>query len=132
MDFEGATRARLTGAAAVTAINGGRVYWVDRPQASALPASVLDKAGGTREQHLKGFNDLRPTRVQLDSFATTYSQAKALLEAMIDALVPENTSNGIQFNRALVDGEPQTLGERTETQFIHHHTVDLIMWWQTA
>lgn len=132
MDMEGATRARLLNAGPVTAINGSRVYWVDRPQASALPASVLQKAGGTREQHLKGFNDLRPTRIQLDSFALSFSEARALLEAMIAALVPENTSNGIIFNRAIVDGEPQTLGDRTETQFIHHHTVDLIMWWQAA
>lgn len=131
MDMEGATRKRLLDATPVSAINGSRVYWVDRPQASALPASVLEKAGGTREQHLKGFNDLRPTRVQLSAFALEFNQANALMEAMIDALVPEATSSGIIFNRAIVDGEPRTSGGMVGTQFVHQHSVDLIMWWQT-
>ena len=125
MDFEGALRARLLGVAP-------RTYWVDRPQSSQLPAAVLQKMGGERRQHMKGFDELRPTRVQFEAWATSFSAAKALLEAMIDAAVPENTSNGIIFNRAIVDGEPQTMGERTETAFVHRHIVDLIFWWQAA
>lgn len=125
MDFEGALRARLLAASP-------RTYWVDRPQAAALPAAVLQKMGGRRDQHMKGFNDLRPTRVQFEAWALSFAAAKTLLEALIAAAVPENTSNGIIFNRALVDGEPQTLGERTETAFIHRHIVDLIFWWQAA
>lgn len=125
MDFEGALRARLLGVAP-------RTYWVDRPQTSALPAAVLQKTGGDRPQHMKGFDDLKPTRVQIEAWALSFAAAKLLLESLISAATPADTSNGIIFNRAIVDGEPQTLGERTETAFIHRHIVDLIFWWQAA
>lgn len=137
MDFEGATRARLLNDARVASVvwtNGTKkaIYWVERPQQDSTPAAVLEKVGGSRDQHLKGFDDLRPTRIQLNSFALSFDLARSLLEAMIDALVPEGVSNGIRFNRAIIDGEPVTGGEQGTTNFIHHHHVDLIMWWQTA
>ncbi len=132
MDMQGALRARLIAAGAVAAIAGQRVYWVDRPQSSALPALVLQTISGNRLQHMKGFNDLRDTRVQIAALATSYAQAKALIEAAIDALVPAHAANGIIFNRAMVEGEPDDGGERVETQFIHRHRVDLIMWWQAS
>jgi Xaa-Pro aminopeptidase len=55
----------------------------------------------------------------------------ALKEAVLAAVVPENTSNGIRFDRAIIDGE-RDLGERVETQFIHRASVDLMVWWATA
>jgi hypothetical protein len=129
--MQGALRARLLAAAPVTALVGQRVYWVDRPQASQLPAIVLQVISDPRPQHLKGFEDLRETRVQMDIFGTSYGQVRTLTEAALAAVVPENTSNGIIFNRALVDGA-RDLGERTETQFIHRHSTDLLIWWQSA
>lgn len=131
MDMQGALRARLLAAAPVTTLVGTRVYWVDRPQASALPAIVLQVISDPRPQHLKGFEDLRETRVQMDVFGSSYAQVRTLAEAAIAAVVPENTSNGIIFNRALVDGA-RDLGERTETMFIHRHSTDLLIWWQSA
>jgi hypothetical protein len=131
LDMQGALRARLLAAAPVTALVGQRVYWVDRPQASQLPAIVLQVISDPRPQHLKGFEDLRETRVQMDIFGTSYGQVRTLTEAALAAVVPENTSNGIIFNRALVDGA-RDLGERTETQFIHRHSTDLLIWWQSA
>lgn len=131
MDMQGALRARLLAAAPVTALVAQRIYWVDRPQSAALPAIVLQTISDDRPQHLKGFNDLRETRVQMDVLGTTYAQVRAIAEAAIAATVPENTGNGIIFNRALVDGA-RDLGERTETQFIHRHSVDLLIWWQAA
>lgn len=125
MDFQGALRARLTGLA------GGRVYWVDRPQAAALPSITLQTISDPRPQHLKGFEELRPTRVQVDCWADTYSAAKSLMEQVIAAAVPESTSNGIRFDRAMVESV-QDLGERTETKFIHRQTADFIFHWATA
>ena len=127
-----------TVSAPVTALVGQRVYWVDRPQAAALPAIVLQTISDPRPQHLKGFDALRETRVQLDVFAANqpgglngYDLTRRITEAAIAALVPENSGNGIIFNRALVDGA-RDLGERTETQFIHRHSIDLLIWWQAA
>lgn len=128
MDMPGALRARITGANTAAA---SRVYWVDRPQASALPAVTLQIISDLRPQHLKGFNPLRDTRVQFDCWGSSYSEVTALKEAVLAAVVPENTSNGIRFDRAIIDGE-RDLGERTETQFIHRASFDLVVWWATA
>lgn len=67
----------------------------------------------------------------MDCWAATYAQARALAEAAIAAVVPANTSNGIIFNRAMVDSS-RDLGEQTETQFIHRIQTDLLVWWQAA
>jgi hypothetical protein len=128
MDMPGALRARIT---AANTSAGSRVYWVDRPQAAALPAVTLQIISDIRPQHLKGFNPLRDTRVQIDCWATSYAAVTALKEAVLAAVVPENTSNGIRFDRAIIDGE-RDLGERVETQFIHRASVDLMVWWATA
>lgn len=128
MDMQGALRARITGASTTA---GTRVYWVDRPQAAALPAVTLQIISDLRPQHLKGFRSIRDTRVQIDCWAATYAAVTALKEAVLAAVVPENTANGIRFDRAIIDGE-RDLGERTETQFIHRASVDLVVWWATA
>lgn len=128
MDMQGALRARITGASTTA---GTRVYWVDRPQAAALPAVTLQTISDPRPQHLKGFNELRETHVQIDCWADTYSAAKTLMEAVLAAVVPENTANSIRFDRALVDGVSDG-GERTETKFVHRQTADVFFWWATA
>jgi hypothetical protein len=128
MDMQGALRARIVGASTTA---GSRVYWVDRPQAAALPAVTLQTVSDPRPQHLKGFNPLRETRVQIDSWGDTYAAAKTLMEAVLAAVVPENTANGIRFDRALVDNSDDG-GERTETKFIHRQRADLIFWWAAA
>ena len=66
MDWQAALRARLVAAAPVTALVGSRIYWVDRPQASALPAITLQTISDDRPQHMKGFIGLNPARVQVD------------------------------------------------------------------
>jgi hypothetical protein len=128
MDMPGALRARITSA---NTSAGSRVYWVDRPQAAALPAVTLQIISDIRPQHLKGFDQTRDTRVQIDCWATSYSAVTVLKEAVLAAVVPVNTSNGIRFDRAIIDGE-RDLGERVETQFIHRASVDLVVWWATA
>jgi hypothetical protein len=125
MDMPGALRARLSGVA------GGRIYWNDRPQASALPAVTFQIISDLRPQHLKGFDELRDTTVQIDCWATKYADAAALKEAVLAALVPETTGNGIRFDRAIIDGERDT-GEKEGTTFIHQASVDLVVWWATA
>lgn len=128
MDMEGALRARITGASTTA---GTRVYWVDRPQLAALPAVTLQVISDPRPQHLKGFEETRRTLVQIDCWAETYAAAKALKEAVLAAVVPENSSNGIRFDRAMVDSD-RTTGERAGDKFIHQHSVDLGVWWATA
>ena len=122
MDMEGALRSRLLAAAPVTALAAQRIYWVDRPQATALPAITLQIIDENRAQHMGGFQGLQMATVQVDIWATTYAQGKTLKEAVIAALVPEITINGVTFGRAFV--RARDLSERTDTQFIHRPSLD--------
>lgn len=128
MDMQGALRARITGAATTA---GQRVYWVDRPQDTALPAVTLQVISDPRPQHLRGFESIRVTLVQIDCWAETYAAAAALKEAVLIAVVPEGTGNGIRFDRAMIEAI-RDLGERVETKFIHRASLDLTFWWATA
>lgn len=128
MDMPGALLARIVGA---NTSAGSRAYWVERPQAAALPAVTLQIVSDQRPQHLKGFNELRDTRVQIDCWGDKYGDVVALKEAVLAAVVPENTANGIRFNRAIIDSE-RDLGEQGTTKFIHRASIDLIVWWQAA
>lgn len=128
MDMPAALRARIIGASTAA---GTRVTWVDRPQAAELPAVTLQIVSDQRPQHLKGFDPLRGTIVQIDCWGETYAAVTALKEAVLAAVVPGAAANGIRFDRAIVDSE-RDLGERTETQFIHRSSVDLVLWWAAA
>ncbi len=122
MDFEGALRARLTAAAPVTALVGQKIYWVDRPQSTALPAITLQMIDDNRAQHMGGFHSLQRAVVQVDVWASSYASGKAIKEAVIAALVPEVTANAVEFQRAFVTA--RDISERTETQFIHRPSLD--------
>lgn len=98
MDLEGALRARLLAASAVTSIVGQRVYWEVRPQASSLPAVVLDMVTDLREQTFGGFQSLLFARVQAWAFALSFAEKKRLKEAIIATLAPQSAANGIWFD----------------------------------
>jgi hypothetical protein len=138
MDWQAALRARLLAAAPVTALVGQRVYWVERPQKSALPAITLLTVSDGREQHLKGFDGLQSARVQIDVWAENrpgehhgYSKVREVTEAVIAALVPAAEQGSIQFSRSFVDSL-RDLSERTETQTIFRSSMDLIVHHTTA
>jgi hypothetical protein len=123
VDFEAALRARLTGASGVTSVVGQRIYWVERPQATALPAITLQIIDDPREQTMGGFQSRLFCTVQADVWALTYAAAKAGKEAVIAALAPKVTANGIKFGDA-TNIAARDLSERTETQFIYRASID--------
>lgn len=130
MDMRQALRARLKAAVPVTTLVGTRIDWGPRKQSDALPAVTLQVVSDPRPQHLKGDQPLRATRVQIDCWAGDYQTSRATADAAIAALAPEQTGNGVRFNRSLVDGD-RDLGEQTDTGFIHRTSIDLIVWWST-
>ncbi len=129
--MQGALRARLIAASAVNALVAGRIYWVDRPQGTALPAITLQVISDERSQDMEGFVSARATNVQVDCWAISYATKAQIAEAVIAALVPAETSNGVKFLRAFVDSI-RDLGERVETTFYHRTSIDLIVWHTTA
>lgn len=127
MDWQAALRARLVADSPVTALVAQRVYWVERPQGSALPAVTLLTVSDTREQHLKGFESLQGARVQVDVWAANFASAREVTEAMLAAIVPAALNNGIQFSRAMVDLAPRDLSERIDSTSIFRTTTDLLV-----
>lgn len=130
MHFKGALLARALADTAVGEMVGTRGYWKQRVQGEPVPAIVFNIVSDPRPQHLKGFNDLRETIVQADCLDLTDIGATNLSEALVAALVPAVTSDGIIFNRAMVvdvrDG-----GDQSGDTFIHRTSVDFSIWWQS-
>lgn len=122
--MEAALRTRVM--AAVTAA-GTRVYWGVRPQNSALPAIVLSTVSDVRSQNMDGFDGYQAKRVQFDCYATTYTQAIEMREALIAGIVPEATTGGVHFLRGFVNNT-LTRGEDTSTGYIHRQMIDLTVW----
>lgn len=123
-DFQAGVRSRLIVAATAA---GSRIYWVERPQTSALSAVTLQIISDGRPQHLKGLDGARGTRVQVDCWASTYAAALALARACIAALQPPATVSGKRFGNAQVDGQ-RDLGEDVNGTFVHRQSIDLIIW----
>jgi hypothetical protein len=130
MDMEGALRARAL-AGATGAVVGSRVYWDERPQGGVLPDVTMWIVSDIRAQHMKGFQGLQPTRVQVDVRAASFAQKKALKEAVIADLTPAHTGNGIRFDRA-TGVLARTLNERTGTQFIYRDGVEFVFHHSTS
>lgn len=131
MDMQGALRARLLAAVPVTTLVGQRIYWLDRPQASALPSITLQTIAGERPQTHDGFQSTRTTTVQCDIWAASYGQGRQILEAVISALAPPQTGNGIEFGRMFFEPERDTL-EQLATTTIYRTSIDLIVWHSPA
>lgn len=131
MDMQGALRARLLAAAPVTALVGQRIYWLDRPQASALPSITLQTIAGERSQTHDGFQSTQASTIQCDIWASSYGQGRQILEEVIAALAPPQTGNGIEFGRMFFEPE-RDLIEQLATTNVYRTSIDLIVWHHPA
>jgi hypothetical protein len=127
VDVQGALRARLLGETPAS----DRVYWLNRPQASALPSITLQTISGDYPQTYDGLQSTRSPRIQLDAWAASYAEARAVCAAAITALAPKGTSNGIVFDNTQFESERDFL-EREGTTDIYRTSVDLIVWHHPA
>lgn len=126
-DLQAGIRTRLLEDATVSAAVGTRVTWVDRPQASALPAIVLQTVSDPRPAHLKDYDGARMTRVQMDVFATRYATALSIARAAIAALKAPANVSGKMFGGTFVDGQ-RDLAEDVGGTLVHRQSVDLMVW----
>jgi enhancing lycopene biosynthesis protein 2 len=79
-------QAALLANSVVTALAGTRVFQTTRTQAFETPAVAVSQVGRTPFNHLAGPPTLDAARVQVDSFATTRGQCRALADACRAAL----------------------------------------------
>ena len=128
MDFQAGLIKRLVSAPAVTAICGTRIFWVQRPQASDLPAVTLMIVSDPRPGHLKGADGARRTRVQADCRALTYESALGLARAVAGTLIEPASVEGKRFGAADIEG-PRDMGDDVPgTGFVHRQSMDLFIW----
>jgi hypothetical protein len=79
-------RTVLAAAAPVAAICGDRIEILTKPQAIGSPAVCLSVASTTPVNGLETWNGLDGNLIQVDSYAATYTEAKALAAACRAAL----------------------------------------------
>ena len=95
MRVEVAVRSHLLADSAVIALVGTRGYTLRFPQSPTLPAFRVQLIDEQEPAHLRGGNDLRPARVQVDAVAAEasgvdpYAQATGLADAISDALMSQ-------------------------------------------
>jgi Protein of unknown function (DUF3168) len=86
MTIEEAFVARLDGTAAVTAINGGRIYPGFLPQRVIYPAVVYQLVGNARPSAFGSDTGLARPRYQFDCWAKTMAETVALAAELRKAL----------------------------------------------
>lgn len=83
-------RNALVADAGVTALVGLRVAPLLSAQDTTLPAITLQRISLVPQNHLTGDGDLDAARVQLDAWATTYAEARAVADACRTCLQAAN------------------------------------------
>lgn len=127
MSWKAAVVARLLADPAVFAMTGENIEWDDRAPDSPLPAITLQTISDPRPDTNDGFDQFRPTRVQVNCLARTASEAGALLELVIPALVSPATVGAVTFLRSFIDGGGSD-AERLPTGRLCRERTDLIIW----
>jgi hypothetical protein len=68
-------KAALT--ALLASVAGGRRHWDRAPQGTPLPYAVLRTVSGIRDYHMQGPSGYVQSRVQVDCYGATFSEAEA-------------------------------------------------------
>ncbi len=100
MTIEDGMYTELTSDAGVSALVGTRVHPMLRPKGGTLPAITYQRISSIRDNSLDGPMDYVSYRIQIDCWAGTYAQAKALGDAVRAALNGVSTTLGgeaVQF-----------------------------------
>ena len=111
--------AALSGAAAVTAITGSRIYVGHIKQSAALPALTYERVSTTPNPTLGANNPTTSARCQVDAWADTYAEARALADAARDAMF---SITAVWLNE-IYQYEPDTE--------VHHISADFSVWFST-
>ncbi len=129
-DIGQAIFARLDADAGVGALVGNKIAPLVVPQGWALPFVRYQVIGDNREEHLQGNAALRRTSMQIDAFAATYADARALAAALVAALVPGPWSAAdVAVGRVAVTG-PRDLFYEAVLQVEYRCTIDLVIHWK--
>ena len=127
MTWEAALRSRLLDAGDVSTIVGTKVAWGVARQGWSAPFIVLTVVSDIRDQHFKGFQGLRSSRVQVDCYGADRASTAELREAALAAVADGGTFDSVRFER-IADVSVRDLGANTDTGFVHRDSIDALIW----
>lgn len=120
--MEVSLRDHLAADATLAGLVGPRIQWGVREGAPSLALHLID---GPPDWHLKGASGLTIARVQADCWATTFLGAKAIGDALIEALPGIGAViGGVKFHGAQpIDLDRDTAGEAPN--LLHRTRIDI-------
>lgn len=127
MNLETAVLLRLSNSAAIADIVGDKIYWDLRNQGDPYPAIVLTLISDPIPQDLNGNINFRPSRVQVDCYATDQPTNEVLKKAVIAALTPSAIVDDVQFQRAFILNQTGG-GKDVKPMFVFRKKIDFQIW----
>lgn len=120
---------RLLATSGVTSLVGTRVFPGVRPQAAALPAIVFTLVSKVPVYDDDGEAGIETCRVQIDSWATTYTQAKQLSRTVRASLSAYfGTSEGTESLYCQLDAERDLMeGGANAAEYLHRVSQDYLI-----
>jgi len=82
MSLESELRTRLAADGTISGLVSTRIYPLKLPQNPTYPAIVFRRISGPRLRHITGASGRGDGRIQIDSWATTYTGAQTLAAAV--------------------------------------------------
>lgn len=123
--IEKAIRSILIADTAVKAITT-RCYPAKIPQDPTYPLILFFKVTGMRDHHLQGPSGLAHPRFQVEAWATTYDAAKALANAIREALDGyAGTQGAVVIGSILMESERDTYEDAVSC---HRIIMDFFAW----
>ncbi len=115
--IEEALVAILAGNAGVKALAGSRIYPLVAPPDVTLPAIAYQRISGPRVHSHSGSSGLASPRFQFTALASTYSGAKALVNAMRQALdCYVGIVLGVQIHAIVLENEVDGYNDSADRQ----------------
>lgn len=128
MGIEAALYTKLTGDSAVAALVSARVYNTRLPQKPTYPAVAYARISTGETMAHDGPVGYETARFQIDSYAQTFSEARALADAVRDCLNGLHaTVGGVVIHAVILDNEFSDWGDLLD---IWRITQDFIVHWR--
>jgi hypothetical protein len=123
---------RLSNTAGVSAIFSTKIFPQNVPQNRTLPAVTFNEVTRTVAHSFGGDYGLYTSRMQVSSWSTSYSQAKALAIQVRKSLMDYKGSTWATVQRSFFDYEVDLMEiDNVTKEEVRHIAQDFIVWWTT-
>lgn len=127
--FEG-VRKRLAASTGVGAQAGDRIYPLSLPQNPTLPAVTYQQISGESQVALGGVTGLARARVQVDSWARSYTAARDTAEQVRLALTDyQGSTGGVVVNAVFRDRETELFEGEGDQDRLYRVSQDYTFWY---